>query len=397
MPIAVQCPECDARLNAPDAAAGKTVKCPKCKAPMVIPDAESAAGDEFETVDDAPAKKPASIKKTVVKKEVDDDDDDRPKTKKRPRDDDDEDDNRPKRKGKKKKPAAAGMAPVVLIGIIAGGVLLVGGAGFAIYWFTSSTKPNQTASDSNTVPPVNPVGQVGGPVPGVAPPTGPGGTNSPTTPVKAVIPVSDSRSRAISNNNLKQVGLAFHNFDSVYGGLPAGYFDTTGQIGLSWRVAILPFIEQDSLYKEFKLNEPWNSEHNIKLLPRMPKQFAPPGGAGKEGFTYYRSFTGPTTPFPGGQKGQPGQPAKGISLSSFTDGTSNTAVVVEAGDPVEWTKPDELVYTPDGSLPRVGGIFGDGVHFTLADASTAFVRKLTPEKLKALITASGGEVVDWRD
>ena len=71
MPIAVVCPSCDSRLNAPDAAAGKTVKCPKCKAPMVIPTPEADPG--FEAVDDpAPAPKLAAVKTDVM---LDDDDD----------------------------------------------------------------------------------------------------------------------------------------------------------------------------------------------------------------------------------------------------------------------------------------------------------------------------------
>src|SRR5207249_9424617 len=90
-----------------------------------------------------------------------------------------------------------------------------------------------------------------------------------------------------------------------------------------------------------------------KLLAQMPKQYAPPGGGGQPGFTYYRSFTGPDTLFTP-QRGQGGQPAKGLSFARVTDGLSNTAMVVEAGDPVEWSRPDELEYAAGKPLPRVG-------------------------------------------
>ena len=195
---------------------------------------------------------------------------------------------------------------------------------------------------------------------------------------------------------MKQVGLAFHNFDSSYGALPAGIYDSSGKVGLSWRVAILPYLEQDALYKQFKLNEPWDSENNKKLIPLMPKMLAAPGKEPKDGFTYYRSFTGEGTAFPPPKNGQAGKPAMGLKLSGFADGTSNTALVAEAGDPVTWTKPDELVYTPGGTLPRVGGIFGNGFHVVLGDGSTRFVKPtVSPETLKAMITAQGGEIVDF--
>ena len=94
---------------------------------------------------------------------------------------------------------------------------------------------------------------------------------------------------------------------------------------------------------------------------------------------------------------QGGQPAKGLSFARVTDGLSNTAMVVEAGDPVEWSRPDELEYAAGKPLPRVGGIFGDGFHILLADGSPAFLKVSTPpETLKALITANGGEIVDFR-
>src|SRR5262245_10717321 len=67
-----------------------------------------------------------------------------------------------------------------------------------------------------------------------------------------------------SSKNLKEFGLGWHNFESINGHLPGNQLDGKGKALLSWRVQILPFIEQDELYKQFKLDEPWDSENNKK-------------------------------------------------------------------------------------------------------------------------------------
>src|SRR4051794_14898536 len=73
-----------------------------------------------------------------------------------------------------------------------------------------------------------------------------------------------------SQNNLKQIALAFHNYESANGFSPADISDKDGKPILSWRVAILPYIEEDALPRQFKLDEPWDSENNKKLIEKMP-------------------------------------------------------------------------------------------------------------------------------
>jgi prepilin-type N-terminal cleavage/methylation domain-containing protein len=211
----------------------------------------------------------------------------------------------------------------------------------------------------------------------------------------AVQKVRDAAARSQCMNNLKQIGLGMLNFHDANGAYPAGVYDSTGKVGLSWRVALLPYIEENELYKQFKLNEPWDSPANKPLIARMPRAYTVPGGP--PGFTYYRSFAGPDTAFPPPKPGAPGTLAKGLALFGITDGSSNTALVVEAGEPVEWTKPDELVYAPGQPLPKVGGVFGDGMHVLFGDSSVTFLRGTDPAKLKAMITARGGENIDVRN
>jgi hypothetical protein len=194
--------------------------------------------------------------------------------------------------------------------------------------------------------------------------------------------------RKRSANNLKQIALAFHNYLSAYNNFPAAAIrDAAGKPLLSWRVAILPFIEEDALYKEFRLNEAWDSDHNKKLLKKMPAIYGIPGVKTKpEHGTFYRVFVGPDAPFT--LKGN------GPRIPIFTDGTSNTILVVEAGEPVPWTKPDELVYDAKKPVPKLGGLFKEGIHLGMADGSVKFVdRKIKEKALRALITPSGGEVL----
>ena len=70
-------------------------------------------------------------------------------------------------------------------------------------------------------------------------------------------------------NNMKQIGLALHNSHDAQGGFPAPAITSKdGKPLLSWRVKILPYIEEKKLYEDFHLDEPWNSPHNLTLLHR---------------------------------------------------------------------------------------------------------------------------------
>ncbi len=147
--------------------------------------------------------------------------------------------------------------------------------------------------------------------------------------------------RMQSTNNLKQIGLALHNYESVYRRFPEAYSkDENGKPLLSWRVHILPFIEQANLYEQFHLDEPWDSEHNIKLLDQMPLVYLSPQSAAEAGMTVYLGN--------GGEKGvlnsnpeNKGKIMQGTRFGDIIDGTSNTILAIEASDEaaVPWTKP----------------------------------------------------------
>lgn len=211
--------------------------------------------------------------------------------------------------------------------------------------------------------------------------------------------------RRISYNNLRQIGLAMHNHHDEINYLPSAISDPTGKPLLSWRVAILPYIEQGNLHKEFHLNEPWDSEHNKRLISKMPKIYLLPGaGSPEDGKTYYRELVsfanGPPTHSAAFQLPVPGKAGFPLraSVASISDGMSNTILVVEAAEPVTWTKPDELVYDNDKPVPAMlRDSFGQ-CHVLMGDGAVRTLRKSTKEAtVRALITARANDIPgdDW--
>ncbi len=145
----------------------------------------------------------------------------------------------------------------------------------------------------------------------------------------------------ISTNNLKILTLAMLNYSSSYDGtLPSNYLDEDGKPLLSWRVRLLPFIEQQALYDQFKLNEPWDSKHNLALLEKLPKVFASPRVKVKEkGYTVYQVFSGAGALFNSGKSK--------YNLGNIPDGISNTLFAVETSKVVPWTKPADIPFDKD--------------------------------------------------
>jgi hypothetical protein len=210
--------------------------------------------------------------------------------------------------------------------------------------------------------------------------------------VPAVQKTRAAAERVGSSNNLHQMSLGMLNMaDSNKGVMPAAaIYSKEGKPLLSWRVAILPYVEQDNLYKEFHLDEPWDSEHNKKLLAKMPKIYLRPGAAPGETMTHYRVFHGPGAAFEG---------KEGVNFpAGFTDGSSQTILVVEAEEGVPWTKPDELPFDEKKDLPPLGLKGNDYFVVAMADGSVHVVRKsISKETLKAAITRNAGDLLgpDW--
>jgi hypothetical protein len=208
------------------------------------------------------------------------------------------------------------------------------------------------------------------------------------SPALGAQPAAATRGQVMmSQNNLKQLGLAMHNYLSTYNHFPTpALTDAAGKPLLSWRVAILPYIEEAKLYQEFKLDEPWDSDHNKPLLARMPKLYALPGEPKPDPTqTHYQVFSGPGALF---------EPGKKVGVGQVQDGFSNTLMVVEAAEGVPWSKPEDLPFDPQKDPPKLG-YFPDGYNVGMADGSVRRLKKqLDPKVLKALITRAGGEPID---
>jgi len=207
----------------------------------------------------------------------------------------------------------------------------------------------------------------------------------------AVQKVREAASRTTSMNNLKQIALAMHNYLDIYKTFPPhASYDKNGKPLLSWRVHILPFIEEDALYKEFHLDEAWDSEHNRKLISRMPKIYLSPlSRLGPEHKTVYLLPVGKDTIFPAHEKG--------TRISDITDGTSNTIMIVEAADShgVIWTKPEDLKVKSKEPLAGLTDGQRKGFNTAFADGSVRFIQaSINPQTLWALFTRSGGEVAE---
>jgi hypothetical protein len=204
----------------------------------------------------------------------------------------------------------------------------------------------------------------------------------------------EARMKKASVANLEKIGAALHDFHDTYKRLPPpAILGEDGRPLLSWRVAILPHLGHKALYAQFKLDEPWDGPHNKTLLPLMPQVYAPvrSGKAGPHE-TFYRAFTGPGT---GWQSiPAPGNPlrAHGLRLTQLPHGPG-TLMLVEAGDAVPWTKPEELVYDPGKPLPNLGGLFEDGYHIMLAEALAQFVTPADEPRVRAIVTRTPGSPI----
>jgi RNA polymerase sigma factor (sigma-70 family) len=171
-----------------------------------------------------------------------------------------------------------------------------------------------------------------------------------------------------SRYHLKAIALALYDYQRRHGRLPpAAVCDKDGKPLCSWRVLLLPYIEQKNLYRLVRQDQPWDSRANQPATQTVIKLFAPLKNTNDPlNFTFYRAITGTGTAF---------TLPTGARLQDVTRGNANPILVAEAGQAVPWTKPDELPYSPNQPLPRLGGLFKDGFHVLRADGSVRFLKK----------------------
>lgn len=191
-------------------------------------------------------------------------------------------------------------------------------------------------------------------------------------------------------DNLKQVGLAMHTYHDTHQHLPPKHFiNPDGQPLVSWRVVILPFVEQQALYQNFKLDQTWDAADNASVSSVVIPTYTDRGGEDSN----QTRFRVPV--FPGSAWDGDGPPK---SFYDITDGMANTIAVIHAPAEaaVSWTDPAQWLISPDDPLQDVFGD-RDQVVVLLFDGSVRVLQRdeIDNEKLSALLTIAGGEQVTW--
>ena len=190
-------------------------------------------------------------------------------------------------------------------------------------------------------------------------------------------------------NDLRQIALAQLNRESAFMRFTQrAIFADDGTPLLSWRVAILPFIEQGNLYERFNLDEPWDSPNNIALIPLMPNIYAHPEV--ENGQTVYQIVVGEETGFLPDDR-------RGLTFGDLRDGSSNTILVVEAApdNAVVWTQPEDINYDPNDPKAGLGHGLLDGFGIAFFDGSTRFIsNSISDDSFANLVNRDDGEIVN---
>lgn len=202
-----------------------------------------------------------------------------------------------------------------------------------------------------------------------------------------VKPTNQAVHRNICDNNMKQIGLALHHYHEKYGSFPPAYIaDENGQPMHSWRVLILPFMDAQSIYDQYDLDEPWDGPNNRKLWPYIPWPYTCPSAqSNDQTLTPYQVISGEGAVFNGD---------KSVSLSDIYDGTARTILVVEAASsPVIWTQPQDVSYNPDHVLHSAlysSNHDGRGPHVLFADGGVDYLEDVSSAELRSLIEKHDG-------
>jgi phage baseplate assembly protein gpV len=290
-------------------------------------------------------------------RDEDDEEEERPRSRRRSRDDDDEDD-RPARSRRREEPKSSGGKTVLIVFSILGGLLLLCGGGAAIFYFTTIKPTADNIKES----------------------------------------FDNAANNAEQGNKAKRLGLSLHNYDTAMGKFPHPYAidlvnprpnkaPTNLSSQLSWRVTLLPYIDQEQIMKKFDFNSAWDSTQN-----------KPMSTVAVFGYSDFDTPSDPTTRwkvfYDNGAMFDTNPNAR-TTMVNVTDGLSNTIMIVEAADKVPWSQFNEIKFEPNGPIPNLGRSGGPVPKFTvvMGDCSVRTARQSAdPRIIKAAITKAGGEV-----
>jgi len=205
----------------------------------------------------------------------------------------------------------------------------------------------------------------------------------------AVQAAREAARRMSASNGLKQIMLAMHNYHAAYNRLPApAITNDDGEPLLSWRVSLLPFVEEQALYQQFHLDEPWDSPHNLPLSEKLPSVYMDPSAPLPPGYTVFHAVVGEEIGL---------RPVDDTGFNDFTDGLANSILIFEASQDaaIPWSKPEDVEIDLDDPLAVMGDSHQGGFHVGIADGSIKFITdNIDLELFRALLTRAGGEPID---
>jgi hypothetical protein len=213
----------------------------------------------------------------------------------------------------------------------------------------------------------------------------------------AVQAAREAARRASCANNLKQIGLAMHMYHEQYQCFPPAYIaDKNGRPMHSWRVLLLPFMEQEGLYEQYDFKEPWNGPNNSRLVNMIDNVYV--YRCPSEDSTVNRSETSYVMIVGPGTISDGPTPTR---ISQITDGTSNTIMLVEVtGSGIHWAEPrdlkvEEVAFGINGGAGNgIGSRHPSVANVLLCDGTVRSIdESIDPELLRGMTTVAGGEDV----
>jgi hypothetical protein len=394
MPIQFSC-SCGRKLQAHDEHVGRRVRCPACGAEATVPGTEQAVqprprrlatGDDEDASEEHPRRHSRR----------DEDEEERPR--RRRREDDEEEDYEGQRRSSETSGKAVAAVVLGLLSVCLSVFTAVPAMILAIMSFSDIKRSRGRLGGKGLAVAGLILGCVGLAVTAIGVSWGLGYLLD-----QSVSKVRQATEAVTVTNNMRQMSLGLTNAaagDGQQRMLAPAICDRNGKPLLSWRVALLPFVDQVPLYNQFRLDEPWDSPSNSRLLTQMPPIYGHPVDAAgtPRGQTCFRVFTGPHTPFPDAIPPYDAHRSGCRFPASFPDGLSNTILVVEAAETVPWTKPDELPYDVTKPLPKLGGRISRGTCVVMADGSVFFLpATISDATLRSAITTDDGKPLgpDW--